>query len=256
MANNIISPVPNNQPALDPKGMMSQIWVGFFEQLWTRAGGSNASSNTQLQTQIDSFTASPANTIKGNNTGAPSNTLNLSPAQVVAMLPVFTPVLKGLTPFSGGGTTNFLRADGAWASTNQLDYFASSQVTTTSASLTLASFVTASNSPAFTFTPAFTGKYKVYSSVPASVDGAAAGKAAVRIFNTSGGGTLISESRAMVSGTTTSAPFVASVMAQSVYTLTAGNSYVFDIQGSLIVGTSLLIDGTDSPFYMFAERVS
>jgi hypothetical protein len=31
------------------------------------------------------------------------------------MLNTFTSTLKGLTPPSGGGTTNFLRADGTWA---------------------------------------------------------------------------------------------------------------------------------------------
>jgi hypothetical protein len=30
-------------------------------------------------------------------------------------LPLFTDALAGLTPSSGGGTTNFLRADGSWA---------------------------------------------------------------------------------------------------------------------------------------------
>lgn len=35
-------------------------------------------------------------------------------ATSVADLNVFTPTLKGLAPASGGGTTNFLRADGSW----------------------------------------------------------------------------------------------------------------------------------------------
>ena len=36
-------------------------------------------------------------------------------AQATAALNVFTTALQGLTPASGGGTTNFLRADGSWA---------------------------------------------------------------------------------------------------------------------------------------------
>lgn len=39
----------------------------------------------------------------------------LTPAQVTADLDLFTSSLKGLVPLSGGGTTNFLRADGNWA---------------------------------------------------------------------------------------------------------------------------------------------
>ncbi len=48
----------------------------------------------------------------GAGTGAPSD---LSGTQVTAILDVFTPSAKGLVPASGGGTTNFLRADGNWA---------------------------------------------------------------------------------------------------------------------------------------------
>jgi uncharacterized protein DUF5907 len=38
-----------------------------------------------------------------------------TPVQVTADLSLFTSTLKGLAPSSGGGTTNFLRADGTWA---------------------------------------------------------------------------------------------------------------------------------------------
>lgn len=55
-----------------------------------------------------------ANTIKGNNTAGTANAADLTVAQVNAILPVFTSTLNGLTPLSGGGTTNFLRADGQW----------------------------------------------------------------------------------------------------------------------------------------------
>jgi len=57
----------------------------------------------------------PTLTIKGNNTGSTANPLDLTVAQVNAILPVFTSSLNGLVPSSGGGTTNFLRADGTWA---------------------------------------------------------------------------------------------------------------------------------------------
>ncbi len=39
----------------------------------------------------------------------------LTGTQVTALLDVFTSTAKGLAPASGGGTTNFLRADGTWA---------------------------------------------------------------------------------------------------------------------------------------------
>lgn len=39
----------------------------------------------------------------------------LTPTQVTADLNLFTSTLQGLVPASGGGTTNFLRADGTWS---------------------------------------------------------------------------------------------------------------------------------------------
>jgi hypothetical protein len=39
----------------------------------------------------------------------------LTGTQATTLLDTFTSALKGLAPASGGGTTNFLRADGAWA---------------------------------------------------------------------------------------------------------------------------------------------
>lgn len=45
-------------------------------------------------------------------TGVPES---LTGTQATTLLDVFTTALKGLAPASGGGTTNFLRADGTWA---------------------------------------------------------------------------------------------------------------------------------------------
>ena len=56
-----------------------------------------------------------ANSIKGNNTGLTADAIDLTGTQATALLDTFTSGLKGLAPASGGGTTNFLRADGTWA---------------------------------------------------------------------------------------------------------------------------------------------
>lgn len=55
-----------------------------------------------------------AHTFKGNNTGSTANALDLTATQLTAELNLFSSTLQGLTPLSGGGTTNFLRADGTW----------------------------------------------------------------------------------------------------------------------------------------------
>ncbi|MEP6826456.1 MAG: hypothetical protein ABJA10_00110 [Aestuariivirga sp.] len=52
-----------------------------------------------------------ANSIIGNNTGSPATPIALTATQATAMLNIATTALKGLVPVSGGGTTNFLRAD-------------------------------------------------------------------------------------------------------------------------------------------------
>lgn len=57
----------------------------------------------------------PTATFKGRTTAGSGDPENLTPAQATALLDIFTDVLKGLVPASGGGTTNFLRADGTWA---------------------------------------------------------------------------------------------------------------------------------------------
>jgi hypothetical protein len=51
----------------------------------------------------------------GRTTASSGDVEELTAAQATAMLDTFTSSLKGLAPASGGGTSNFLRADGSWA---------------------------------------------------------------------------------------------------------------------------------------------
>jgi len=53
--------------------------------------------------------------ILGRVTASTGNIETLTGTQATTLLNVFTSSLKGLAPASGGGTTNFLRADGTWA---------------------------------------------------------------------------------------------------------------------------------------------
>ncbi len=54
-------------------------------------------------------------TFKGRTTAGIGSPEDLTGTQATALLNVFTSTLKGLVPLSGGGTVNFLRADGTWA---------------------------------------------------------------------------------------------------------------------------------------------
>jgi hypothetical protein len=53
-------------------------------------------------------------TFKGRTTAGTGDPEDLTATQATALLNTFTDTEKGLAPASGGGTTNFLRADGTW----------------------------------------------------------------------------------------------------------------------------------------------
>jgi hypothetical protein len=53
--------------------------------------------------------------IMGRVTGGTGSQEALTGTQATTILDLFTSGLQGLAPASGGGTTNFLRADGTWA---------------------------------------------------------------------------------------------------------------------------------------------
>lgn len=82
------------------------------------SGTGNTAITTTIQPNVVTNTKlaqMPASTIKGNVSGVTANATDLTGTQVTTLLDVFTSTLKGLVPFSGGGTTNFLRADGSWS---------------------------------------------------------------------------------------------------------------------------------------------
>lgn len=89
--------------------------------VWTSAsfnGSGNVTGTATIQNDAVS-NAKLANvataTIKGRVTAATGDPEDLTGTQATTLLDVFTTSLKGLAPASGGGTVNFLRADGTWA---------------------------------------------------------------------------------------------------------------------------------------------
>src|SRR5262245_8303643 len=58
--------------------------------------------------------ATVAQSFKGNPDATPSYIRDMTGTEATALLSLFTSSLKGLAPASGGGTTNYLRADGTW----------------------------------------------------------------------------------------------------------------------------------------------
>ncbi len=57
----------------------------------------------------------PNNRVKGNVSGSTGVTQDLTATELTTLINTFTSGLKGAVPASGGGTTNFLRADGTFA---------------------------------------------------------------------------------------------------------------------------------------------
>lgn len=139
-----LNPLPRANMT-DGRGTLLAPWQAWFTQLYTYvtkgaagggglvpfsrtigttaplAGGGDLSADLTLTVAFNGITNAylaqmPAATLKGNNTAGPANALDLNAAQVTAMLNIFTPLLKGLVPASAGGTTTYLRADGAFAS--------------------------------------------------------------------------------------------------------------------------------------------
>lgn len=81
----------------------------------TISAGSNAATIPAGTVTLAKQANLAANSIVGNNTGSSATPIALTGTQTTAMLDVFTSSAKGLVPASGGGTTNFLRADGTFA---------------------------------------------------------------------------------------------------------------------------------------------
>ena len=137
---------------------------------WTVSGGSSGGSVTTFSatatvsplftTSVANPTTTPAMTITvsnagadtflGNPTGSSAAPIYMSATQATATLNVFTSSLNGLAPASGGGTANFLRADGAWVAPG-----GTGTVTTFSAGnlspLFATSVATATSTPALSF---------------------------------------------------------------------------------------------------------
>jgi hypothetical protein len=80
----------------------------------TIAAGAIGAPELALSSVTNAILAqSPASRFKGTiSAGQP---VDLTATEATSILNNFTSALKGLTPASGGGTANFLRADGTWA---------------------------------------------------------------------------------------------------------------------------------------------
>jgi hypothetical protein len=87
----------------------------------TLSGDISGSGTTAITTTIGANKVTKAMlaevataSIRGRVTAGTGNVEDLTSTQATTLINVFSSTLKGLAPASGGGTTNFLRADGTW----------------------------------------------------------------------------------------------------------------------------------------------
>lgn len=93
------------------------------DQTITLSGDVSGSGTGAITASIGAATVTNAKlatvasaTIKGRATAGTGAPEDLTGTQATALLDLFTSADKGLVPASGGGTANYLRADGTWAS--------------------------------------------------------------------------------------------------------------------------------------------
>jgi hypothetical protein len=77
----------------------------------TTVTGAEVAANTIALTNLATVATAR---ILGRVTASTGDVESLTGTQATTLLDAFTSSLKGLAPSSGGGTTNFLRADGTW----------------------------------------------------------------------------------------------------------------------------------------------
>lgn len=79
------------------------------------AGGTATTIANDAVTYAKMQNVSATNRFLGRITSGAGDPEELTGTQATTLLDAFTSTLKGLAPASGGGTSNFLRADGSWA---------------------------------------------------------------------------------------------------------------------------------------------
>lgn len=113
-------------------------------------------------------------------------------------------------------------------------------------------FYTFIGSPTLTFTPSSTGQWMIFTNA-ALYNNTAGGLAINRIFNSVGGATLVEESQGTIYGN--QGDHGGSVLTYSTFTLQAGVSYSFDLQGSAAPGQLTQILADTVAFRLTAQKV-
>lgn len=134
----VVSSATNAMTVVAPDASTSKVLVSggsSADPSWSLLTNSNLSGSAAISNA--NLASMSAHTYKGNNTGSPSTPLDVTSTQLTADLNQFTSSLQGLVPGSGGGSTNFLRADGTWAAPAGTSYTFADSIVNTAGTVTL-----------------------------------------------------------------------------------------------------------------------
>lgn len=126
---------PLRVPVVDERtGLMSREWILFFQAMFLRVGGTQAFNPEDLQlvadvndatndgSDIRAYTADLERALALADEPLSTSAADVAELQALSasfaedpIIARFTAQWDGMTPASGGGTLNFLRADGAWS---------------------------------------------------------------------------------------------------------------------------------------------
>lgn len=107
--------VPSIDEGANAETILHFVWDGtdYFGVRWDDDAAASVGADSITNTELANMAQA---TIKGRAAGAGTgDPVDLTATQATAILNAFTSALKGLVPASGGGTVNFLRADGTFA---------------------------------------------------------------------------------------------------------------------------------------------
>ena len=109
--------VASDVPTLNQNttGTAANITASSNSTLTTLSALSLPTSQLSGQVSLGQLPSIANNTVLGNVSGITAVPSALTQTQLTALINSFTSSLSGAAPASGGGTTNFLRADGSWA---------------------------------------------------------------------------------------------------------------------------------------------
>jgi hypothetical protein len=124
-------------------------------------GGVSVSSTGPFNPATLSLSPIPPDTVFGNVSGITAPPSALDETQLTSLIKVFSTAASGAVPKSPGGTLDFLRADGAWASAAAIAAPPSALIGLTPVDGTALTFMTSDSAPALdqSISPTWTGDH-------------------------------------------------------------------------------------------------